>query len=278
MGATGDSRDAEELFLEESSPEIAIPRLPRVENIPPPPLFAISAHESQAPAPSGANDAAPGAMLVRNGQVRLEVRAVDPAIAALREVARQFGGEIGNISLESRERYSRAELELLVPRGHFDVALAALDSIGKVEAVGVTTTDMGEVYVDYNVRLANARRLEQRLTELLATHTGKLDEVLAVERELARVRSEIESHEGRIRYIEARVAMSTIVITLHEPRPIMDSGRGGGLLRASFRGAWRNFVGMVAGTIELSGVFLPLGLVLGFSITGVRRWRRGRHR
>lgn len=275
--AETDALVIEESFLHFMPRAEDIPPPPgRVENLPPPPMPKFTGYGNQGPASDAGAAAIPGAMLIRNGNARLEVRAVDSAITTLRAVAQQFGGEIGNISVNSRERYREAQVELRVPSESFDAALAALDSLGKVEAVGVTATDVGEEYVDLGIRMANSRRLEQRLTELLSTRTGKLDEILAVERELARVRSEIERHEGRVRYLEARVAMSTIAIALHEPRPIMDSGRSGGIVRNSFRGAWSNFVGLIAGSIELSGVILPLGLVLGFSFTGVRRWRRER--
>ena len=42
-------------------------------------------------------------------------------------------------------------------------------------------------YVDLTARAANVERLERRLIDLLARRTGKLEDVLAVERELARV-------------------------------------------------------------------------------------------
>lgn len=252
----------------------AMPSSPPVENLPSPPLPGSARYAGQGAAAGGAGAVMPGKMLIRNGNARLEVRSIDPAIILLRDLSHRFGGEIGNLSLESRERYREAKVELRIPSESFDIALASLDSIGKVEAVTVTTADVGEEYIDLNVRMANGRKLEQRLIDLLATRTGKLEEVLTVERELARVRAEIEQHEGRIRYLEARIAMSTISVSLHEPWPIMDSGRGGGVIRSSFRGAWSNFVGMVAGMIELSGVLLPLGMVLSVSITGVRRWRR----
>jgi hypothetical protein len=81
------------------------------------------------------------------------------------------------------------------------VGLAAdstFEPLGDVESVNIGSEDVGEAYADMEVRLANGRRLEQRLLELLATRTGSLEDVLAVERELARVRQEIESPALRI--------------------------------------------------------------------------------
>jgi hypothetical protein len=73
--------------------------------------------------------------------------------------------------------------------------------------------------------MENARRLETRLIDLLATRTGKLKDVLDVERELARAREEIERYEGRLRYLRAHATLSTLTISLHEPLPVV--GRAG---------------------------------------------------
>jgi uncharacterized protein DUF4349 len=46
--------------------------------------------------------------------------------------------------------------------------------------------------VDIEARLANGRNTEKRLGEVLRNRTGKVSDVLEVEREIARVREEIE--------------------------------------------------------------------------------------
>ena len=83
------------------------------------------------------------------------------------------------------------------PSARYDDALGSLGPLGKVETATTNSEDVGEEFVDVRARVANARRLEDRLVGLLATRTGKLPDVLAVERELSRVREDIERYEGR---------------------------------------------------------------------------------
>jgi hypothetical protein len=134
---------------------------------------------------------------------------------------------------------------------------------------------VGEEFVDVTARVANARRLEQRLVTLLATRTGKLEDVLAVERELARVREQIERYEGRLRYLSTRVETSTLTVTVHEPVPVVNPNPGTSLIGESFRNMWRNFVRFVAVGIEALGVLVPLGL-LGWAVAWVWRRRKAR--
>ena len=129
------------------------------------------------------------------------------------------------------------------------------------------------------VRLGNCpdpeirRKSFERLIELLRTRTGKLQDVLSVERELARVREEIERIEGRLRYFKANAELSTLSVSLHEPTPIVAT-QGRGPIGEAFREAWRNFVALLAAGIASLGYLVPV-LALGWGAVAVgRRWRK----
>ncbi len=132
--------------------------------------------------------------------------------------------------------------------------------------------DVGEEFVDVNARMDNARRLERRLIDLLATRTGKLKDVLDVERELARVREEIDRYEGRIRYLKAHTAMSTLSVSVHEPLPVVGEA-GHSVMGEAFTQAWRNFVVLMSLAVQSLGVVLPLGLIAAAAWFVMRRRR-----
>lgn len=231
--------------------------------------------QRQPPVAPGATDSVPPQMLIRTGDARIEVEELEPAVAAATALARRVGGHVANTSyLGGRDQVRTASLELKIPAARFHEVQDALDSLGTVEWFNVAVEDVGEQYVDLEARLANARRLEARLVELLATRTGRLEDVLAVERELARVRGEIETVEGRMRYLRSRVALSTLTVQLHEPEPIIGGSGGGGVIGEAFRNAWRNFVHFVAAFIASAGVWIPLLVVGALAVWGARRWRR----
>jgi hypothetical protein len=223
---------------------------------------------------NGATAIAP-TMVIRNGQAFIEVDKVDPAILRIRQLTAQVGGYITNSSISGgRDQIRQATLEIKIPAPKYDEAVGSLSTIGKVETVNSTAQDVGEEFVDVTARMSNARRLEDRLITLLSTRTGKLDEVLRVERELARVREEIERYEGRLRYLSSRAAMSTLTITVHEPAPILGNNPGENPIAAALRRAWKNFVALVAGIIASLGVVIPLALIAFAGWTGYRRWKR----
>jgi hypothetical protein len=215
-------------------------------------------------------------MIIRTGQAYIEVDSLELGIAQVQRLARTVGGYIANSSIQAGAGQLRsATLEMKVASSRYDQALNGLTGIGKLVSSTTTAEDVGEEFVDVTARVANARRLEDRLLTLLATRTGKLDDVLAVERELARVREEIERYEGRLRFLRSRVAVSTLTVTVAERGPVVGQP-GSNVIVEAFRRAWRNFVNVIASGIELMGGLLPLLALAVLAAFGWRRWRRWR--
>ena len=213
-------------------------------------------------------------MVIRTGQASIEVDSLEAAVSRVRLLAGRIGGYIANTTMQTgRGQLRSASLEVKVPAERFDETLAGLAPIGKLESVNVNAEDVGEEFTDVTARVENARRLESRLIQLLATRTGKLKDVLDVEQELARVREEIDRYEGRLRYLRAHAALSTFTIYVHEPLPIV--GRAGSsVMGEALAQAWRNFVDLVALCVRSLGVVLPLGLVALTTWLAVKRRRK----
>lgn len=230
---------------------------------------APPAPEGVPPTASSMADSTAASMIIRTGNASIKVDSLESGIAAVRALATRLGGYVANTSMQAGDEQTHAAtLQLKIPSARFDEALVALEPIGKLESTNVSAEDVGEEYVDVSAQVANSRRLEKRLIELLAARTGKLSDVLQVERELARVRGDIDRQEGRLRYLRAHAAMSTLSVTVHEPVPILGEQGSGGVIAQSFRQAWRNFVSFIAAFIAALGTLVPLALVLSLFALG----------
>ena len=215
-------------------------------------------------------------MVIRTGQTSIEVDSLERAVSQVRLLAGRIGGYVANTTVQTgRSQLRSATLEVKIPADRFDDGLGGLAGLGKVESVNVNAEDVGEEFTDVTARMGNARRLESRLIDLLATRTGKLKDVLDVEQQLARVREEIERYEGRLRYLHAHAVLSTLTIYVHEPLPVV--GRAGSsVIGEAFKQAWRNFVALVAACIRGLGIVIPLGVVATAGWLSLRRWQRAR--
>jgi hypothetical protein len=220
--------------------------------------------------------------VMRYGQAMLEVASVDAALARLRDLTREAGGyTTSETRARDHQRVNHGRIECRVPAGKLDSVTAALKSLGTVESLTLSTTDITEEYFDLEIRLRNQRALEARLLALLGRPSNKLSDLLDAERELARVRGEIDQMEGRRRFWDNRVELSSLSVAVHEPVPTVGGARGGALsvLRGAFADSANNFVSAIAGIIAVTGGLLPV--LASLTLVGwilVRIWRRRRAR
>ncbi len=241
----------------------------------------VSPREASSPAPGSSTSAAsigfdPASRLViRTGQASIEVDSLEASITELRRVVQRVGGFVADAAVQSgRNQVRSATLELKVPAARFDDLTEALAPLGRLQFVNVGAEDVSEEFVDLTARVANGRRLEDRLVELLRTRTGKLQDVLSVERELARVREEIDRMEGRLRFLKTSAQLSTLSVNLYEPAPIVASHPGRSVIGEAFKTAWRNFVGVVAAVIASLGFVVPVVTLVGGGFVLARKYRR----
>jgi hypothetical protein len=168
-----------------------------------------------------------------------------------------------------------------VPVERYDAFLESLDTLGVPENRQQTAQDVTEEFVDLEARIANKQRLEERIVKLLDERSGRISDVIEVERELGRVREEIERMQGRLRYLANRTALTTVTIQAREQRDYVPpqaptfAGRVSDVWQRSLA-ALRTF----GESVGLAGVaaapWLPLALALaGPPLWYVRRKRGG---
>ncbi|HKH83135.1 MAG TPA: DUF4349 domain-containing protein [Gemmatimonadales bacterium] len=214
-------------------------------------------------------------LIVRTGQASIEVDSLQKSMAELRRIVVGVGGFVADASVQSgRNQLRSATLQLKVPASRFDDLTEGLQPLGRLQFVNVNAEDVSEEFVDLTARAANGRRLEERLVDLLRTRTGKLQDVLTVERELARVREEIERIDGRMRFLKSSAQLSTLSVNLFEPAPLVSSVPGHSPIAEAFKTAWRNFIGVLAGGIASLGFVVPVAILMWGALAVAKKYRR----
>jgi len=194
-----------------------------------------------------------------------------------------YGGFVADARIDHNDgEVSRATLTLRVPSDKLATFLNEASGEGKVLHEQLSAQDVTDAYVDTSARLNNARRLERRLQELLATKTSGVKDLLEVERELARVRGEIERYEARIRSWNERVAMSTIELQLVTRRvyaadPPQSFGER---VEATLGGSWEALATFGRTAVLVAVALVPWALPLGLVALALRALvrRLGRRR
>lgn len=145
---------------------------------------------------------------------------------------------------------------------------------GKITGSTVNSEDLTIAISDSDAKLNALKTLRSRLIGLLETKGSQLKDLIAVERELARVQGQIESSTARLRVLRTRVAMSQVHLN-YETKSVAAS-------RSSFtpiKRALNDFIGTVAhgfaGVIRFVAFILPW-LIVGIPLLWLvrRLWRK----
>lgn len=158
--------------------------------------------------------------LIRTGHVGIVVDAYEPFARELRAWLASAQGHVADANLQHSEgAVSHGSLTVRVPAESLDMLVGWVEEKVQVEQLTLTSSDVTAEWVDVQARIDNGLRAETRLQELLAENTGSLADVLAVERELARVRGQVESAEGRMRVLADQVGLSTLQVQVSVRTP-----------------------------------------------------------
>jgi hypothetical protein len=182
---------------------------------------AISAVRSvsRLPSPGVAMDAVitRNPLIVQTARLTLNTSEFDKARPSLDDILKRHRGYFGQLSASSPIGAPRTlEATLRLPASELESAIVDLKKLGRVESESRTGEEVTQQYVNLEARLSNARNTERRLTDLLRQRTGKLTDVLAVEKEIGRVREEIERMEAERKSLMNRVDFATLNLIVAE--------------------------------------------------------------
>ena len=155
--------------------------------------------------------------LIRNATVELEIVSFDDAVQKITAIANEERGYVATTSSQKQANGKlRGEVVVKVLPENLDRFLQKIRRLGELKNQTLGTEDVTKAYFDTDARLKNARVMEQRLIDMLKTKTGKVSDLLQVEKELARVREEIEKMQGELKYWDSQVQFATVTISLAE--------------------------------------------------------------
>ncbi len=164
------------------------------------------------PAPALANR-----KLIRNANVQFEIVSFDDAVQKITAFANEERGYVATTSSEKQANGKlKGEIVVKVLPENLDHFLQKIRALGELKNQTLGTEDVTKAYFDTDARLKNARVMEQRLIDMLKTKTGKVSDLLQVEKELGRVREEIEKMQGELKYWDSQVQFATVTISLSE--------------------------------------------------------------
>ena len=161
--------------------------------------------------------------IIKSATVKYKVDDVKVATAKIKKIAMRYHAYISDLRFQNTLYQIENRFTVKVPQEHFD---AMMDSIAGVAAFieyeNITTKDVTEEYIDLQSRLKTKLEVKARYEEVLHQNAKTVKDILLTEDKLRVIQEEIESAQGRLKYLTSKVAFSTIQIDLFETVEYVD--------------------------------------------------------
>lgn len=157
--------------------------------------------------------------IIKNGTMRIQTEAFNESKKRIDQVVKVLKGYYENEELDKNDSIIQYRLIIRLPSGNFEKLVSGIED-GKDEIVfkKVNVNDVTEEFLDIETRLENKRRYLKRYKELLEK-ARNVNEILSIEENIRQLMEEIESKEGRLKYLNDQVDLSTLRINLFKEYP-----------------------------------------------------------
>ncbi|MCF8258938.1 MAG: DUF4349 domain-containing protein [Flavobacteriales bacterium] len=203
--------------------------------------------------------------LIKEGDVVFETEDIRSTRTNVLEVVKKHKAYVSADEEFNSSGRESSTLTIRVPAESFDQLLnEATSGVDKFERKEITVKDVTEEFLDVQARLKTKKELEARFLELLK-EAKKVPDVLEIETQLGQLRSDIESVEGRLKYLESRVSLSTLTMTFYETVPT--TVQFGQKFRNGFSNGWDNLIWFFVFLTNIwPFILLAFGLIIGLKL------------
>lgn len=164
---------------------------------------------------SSANASEYGLILIKTGSLNFAVKDFDTAYQSIKTKIQNHNGYITS---ENSRGSKNTNLVIKVPVSDFHQLLELIEKEADQEYLvtkSVNSQDVTAEFIDVESRIKSKKAIETRYLEIL-TKARTVTAILKVEKELGKIRTEIEQAEGRLKYLRNRSNYSTISLTISE--------------------------------------------------------------
>jgi hypothetical protein len=197
--------------------------------------------------------------LIRNAYLSFKTDSLEAQHRKIKFAVNQFGAYIENEEeFVTMDRRSITTL-VRVPEANFDLFLeAATQGVDGFDSKTIQVQDVTEEYVDVEARIKTKKELKDRFIGLLSK-ANSIGEIMEIEHQIGNLQAEIESYEGRLKYLKSNISYSNVSLTYYQEIPVpMEYDNA---FISALSNGWTGLVWFFVGLLTVWPLWVILGIL-----------------
>lgn len=154
--------------------------------------------------------------IIKEGEITFETSSSVETKEVISKSIAEFNGYISKDNIFDYKDKVEYNITIRVPSDKFELLLDRISkNAKKIDSKNINALDITEEFIDIEARVKTKKELENRYKELLK-QANKVEEILNIEKEIGNLRTEIESIEGRLKYLKDKLSFSTLTVVFYE--------------------------------------------------------------
>jgi len=217
--------------------------------------------------------------IIKDGNISVKTNDINSSKKGIDDLLKKLNAYYESEDLQNNDQAISYDLKIRVPAVNFEKLISNIEN-GKdeIKSKSIQARDVTEEYVDIETRLTNKREYLKRYKELLSK-ASTVKDILAIEENIRTLQEEIESKEGRLKYLSDQVSFSTLEINLYKEKEFIykpqPQDKFSERVKTSLSNGWTSVVNFVLWTITI-WPYIILTLVGFFVIRRVIKKRKSR--
>ena len=193
--------------------------------------------------------------IIKDGNISVKTNDINASKNGIDELLKKLNAYYETENLQNNDQSISYDLKIRVPSNNFEKLISSIEN-GKdeIKSKSIQARDVTEEYVDIETRLTNKREYLKRYKELLSKALTVKD-ILAIEENIRTLQEEIESKEGRLKYLNDQVSFSTLDINLYKEKEFVykpqPQDKFSERVKKSINNGWKSVVDFVLWTIKV---------------------------
>ena len=209
--------------------------------------------------------------IIKDGRMEIRVKELEKGKKDIDSLVKKYKGYYADETFNNQDYAHGYTLKIRVPAFTFEAFITEIEAgAGEVVYKNISSRDVTEEFIDLETRLKNKKNYLNRYGELLK-QAKSVKDILEIEEKTRLIEEEVESVQGRLKYLNNQVDFSTLDLQISKKNDYNlyanNTGRFIDRLKLSMVKGW---FGLVTFTLFVIRIW-PFWIIVGVMYYLVRR-------